>query len=212
MTQLTDNQRALILLAIETGGRIERFPDNLRGGARTAVTRSLLLNDLIAADGAGHALTDAAYEAVGLPPPTTDIGRAQVGEEASDSDEEDAGDESDTSHDADDNTEAEAGAIDTAIEVIAEAVTPAKERKPNRIAQVVALLMRPQGATIKEVMEATGWQQHSVRGFFAGTLKKKGYTVINEKAGKEDRVYRIESEDAQESERPAVAASTDEEE
>ncbi|MBT2748362.1 MULTISPECIES: DUF3489 domain-containing protein [unclassified Lysobacter] len=214
MYQITDNQRALILLAVETGGRIENFPDNLRGGARTAVTRSLLLNDLIATDGAGHALTDAGYEVVGLEPPMTDIVRAEEGDGVIESGEENADNESDASHDVDGDADADAGDTNAAIGVIAEAVTPApaKERKPNRIAQVVALLMRPQGVTIKEVMAATDWQQHSVRGFFAGTLKKKGYTVINEKAGKEDRVYRIQTEEAKEAERAAAPTTSDEEE
>jgi hypothetical protein len=41
---------------------------------------------------------------------------------------------------------------------------------------VLALLRRPEGATVLQVMEATGWAQHTVRGFFAG-LKKKGHAI-----------------------------------
>ena len=69
MTKLTDSQRALILLATQTDGRIENYPKNLGGGARTAVVRGLLREDLIAADGSGYALTAAGYEAVGRTPP-----------------------------------------------------------------------------------------------------------------------------------------------
>lgn len=56
---------------------------------------------------------------------------------------------------------------------------------------MITLLSRPGGATIAAMMEATGWQAHSVRGFMAGTLKRKlGRTVASEKVD-DVRVYRI---------------------
>jgi hypothetical protein len=59
---------------------------------------------------------------------------------------------------------------------------------------VLTLLSRREGATIPEMMEATGWQQHSVRGFLAGTVKKKlGFTLTSKKLDGELRRYRIES-------------------
>jgi hypothetical protein len=56
---------------------------------------------------------------------------------------------------------------------------------------VIALLGRPQGVTIAAVMAATGWQAHSVRGFFAAVARKKlGLDLVSEKTGAV-RVYRI---------------------
>src|SRR5215468_2931563 len=56
---------------------------------------------------------------------------------------------------------------------------------------VIAMLRRPEGSTVDEVVNATGWQRHTMRGVFSGTLKKKlGFTIAstNEERG---RVYRI---------------------
>ncbi len=60
--------------------------------------------------------------------------------------------------------------------------------------RVLELLSQRNGATIPEMMGATGWQQHSVRGFLAGTVKKKlGFTLTSSKAAGELRRYRIET-------------------
>jgi hypothetical protein len=53
---------------------------------------------------------------------------------------------------------------------------PRKQREGTKQEQVLDMLRRPEGATVEQVSEATGWAQHTVRGFFAG-LKKKGHAV-----------------------------------
>jgi hypothetical protein len=79
------------------------------------------------------------------------------------------------------------------------AKTPLKadEPKVERVTKqehVLTLLSQPNGASIAEMMQATDWQQHSVRGFLAGTVKKKlGFSLTSVKPNDGVRRYRIET-------------------
>ena len=63
-------------------------------------------------------------------------------------------------------------------------------RKTSKQEMVIALLARPEGVTVAQIMDATGWQAHTVRGTFAGALKKRGITIVSDKQQGQDRVYR----------------------
>jgi hypothetical protein len=69
---------------------------------------------------------------------------------------------------------------------------PEGVREGSKTATILDLLRRPKGATLAEIMEASSWQAHSVRGFISGTLgKKMGLNVTSEKREDGIRVYSI---------------------
>jgi hypothetical protein len=71
---------------------------------------------------------------------------------------------------------------------------PRNAGRETKAGQVLALLSRSHGATLAEMMKATGWQAHSVRGFLSGTVKKRmGLAVTSEQAEGKDRRYRAQA-------------------
>ena len=72
----------------------------------------------------------------------------------------------------------------------------APSRPDTKHARILAMLRTPAGATIAAIMTATEWQQHSVRGFLAGVVRKKlGLNLVSEQTDK-GRIYRIKDSKA----------------
>jgi hypothetical protein len=186
---LSTTQHAILAYAIEhTGGKIEWFPDNIKGGARTKVLEGLFNRALITRDNTGWFVAAEGYDALGLPRPA--VNKIRVGRFEARLDQIIA------------NAEQDAAASDPELEAAitaAEAAwTQAKDDAPRRTradskqAQVIAVLRRPGGATIRQIMDVTGWQPHTVRGTMAGALKKKlGLSIVSDKPQGGERVYRL---------------------
>ena len=80
----------------------------------------------------------------------------------------------------------------------AKAAKPAKKdsgaRQGTKTEKILDLLKRPKGATLKELLKATGWQPHSLRGFLSGTVgKKMGLMVTSAKGEDEERSYSVKA-------------------
>ena len=79
----------------------------------------------------------------------------------------------------------------SAIERLADPEPEGDPKRPSKQDVVIAMLRQPEGATVDEVASVTGWQRHTVRGVFSGTLKKTlGLTLASAKEER-GRVYRI---------------------
>ena len=159
-TTLTATQQAILAHAYQhTDGKIEWFPENIKGGARQKVLDGLFNRALITKSASNWLIAAEGYDALGVP--------RKSAEKAS----------------APDLTDAPAITK-----------TP-RARENSKQAQMIELLKRPDGATLNQLVEATGWQSHTVRGAMAGSLKKKlGLTIISEKATGQERTYRIQEQ------------------
>lgn len=74
---------------------------------------------------------------------------------------------------------------------------PVKAKAPkgeSKLDKMITLLSRPQGATVQDLMDATEWQQHTVRSALSHALgKKRSYKIVSSKDEGKARVYKIES-------------------
>ena len=176
-TQLTPAQHAILAHAVEhTSGKIDWFPDNIKGGARKKVLDGMFNRALITTDGTDWFVAAEGYDALGMarPGPTT----APQG----------ALETTTATLVADPELEADVAACEA--QWVKES-TP-RRRENSKQAEVIRMLQRPEGATIGQICTATGWQAHTVRGTFAGAFKKKlGLTIVSDKPQGGERVYRI---------------------
>ena len=169
-TQLTPAQHAIVAKAINTSdGKIEWFPDNIKGGARKKVLDGLFNRALITSDGNDWFVAAEGYDALGMKRPTIPQPTSEVDAEL-------------------EQAVAAAEATWTQAPIQAKPRT----RDNSKQADVIRMLQRPEGATIGQICAATGWQAHTVRGTFAGAFKKNlGLTIVSDKPQGGERVYRI---------------------
>ncbi len=177
--QLTPAQHAIIAYAIDTtSGKIEWFPDNIKGGARTKVLEALFNKALITRDSTDWFVAAEGYDALGRARPTPATIHPDPEVEAA-------------------VATAEANWAQEKQDAAKRLLKVAVEGKPrtrtnSKQAQVIEMLRRPEGATINQICAATGWQAHTVRGTFAGAFKKKlGLTITSEKPDGGERIYRV---------------------
>ncbi|WP_347267904.1 DUF3489 domain-containing protein [Paracoccus sp. (in: a-proteobacteria)] len=185
MIPLSETQSLILARAAARPGNLALpLPDSLRGGAAAKVVEALLAKGLIeeveadlrrgeplwreTGDGHGTTLlaTEAGLAAVGIEPLVAGaIAGARRG-----------------------RMEREAAAA-----AAPEAQKPATTRAGTKQAALIALLQRPEGASVAEIAAETSWLGHTIRGAISGVLKKRlGLTVAAEKIEGRGTVYRIE--------------------
>ena len=187
---LTPAQHAILAKAINTsGGKIDWFPDNIKGGARKKVLDGLFNRALITPDGEGWCIAAEGYDALGMKRPHIDVKHTSKFEAKLDAIIANAEAAQDDTADADAELEAAVAQAEASFKT---PVKAPRTRDNSKQAEVIRMLQRPEGATIGQICTATGWQAHTVRGTFAGAFKKKlGLTIVSDKPQGGERVYRI---------------------
>ena len=187
MTKLSDTQAIILSAAARREDRIALpLPESLRGGAAAKVVGAMLeknfLQEVDADMRNGEPVWRETGDGHGVTLVATNAGLAAIGIEPEDANAAPGGA-------TDAPTEEPAPETPTEPKASPKARTP---REGTKQATLIAMLRAPDGATIEEIMAATGWQSHTVRGAMAGALKKKlGLEVSSEKVEGRGRVYRL---------------------
>jgi hypothetical protein len=175
MTKLSDTQRIILSAASQRTDRLALpLPKSLKGGAAQKVVNALIEKGLLKEVKANRKLNDPVWhdsdDGHGLTLIITDAGFAAIG------------------------VEVEPPQTNVQKPEPKTAPTERKTREGTKQALVIEMLRRADGATIPEIVEATGWASHTTRGFFAGALKKKlGLVITSEKDEVRGRCYKIEA-------------------
>lgn len=167
-TELTTTQRQVLEHAADhAGGCVGWFPENVKGGARKKVLDALFNRALVTANGTEWFIAAQGYDALGRPRPAP------------------------APLNADPEIEAHVTAAEATWTQERTATKP-RTRESSKQAIVIRMLQRPEGATVYQICEATGWQAHTVRGMFSGAFKKKlGLAITSTREQDADRVYKI---------------------
>jgi len=177
--KLTDTQRKVLdHAADQADGRITWFPDNVKGGSRQKVVDGLFNRALITTNGTDWFVAAEGYDALGRarPIPATIHPAPEV--------------DADVAAAEANWTQEKQQAAQRLLQVGVEGKP--RTRENSKQATVIQMLQRPEGATVNQICEATGWQPHTVRGTFAGAFKKKlGLNITSDKPEGGDRTYRI---------------------
>jgi len=190
MTKLTDTQRIILSAASQRTDRLALpLPKSLKGGAVIKVIGPLIEKGLLEEVDANRRLNDPVWRETGdghgVTLIITDAGLEAIGVEP------DTGPQAATRGEETDEVPAAHGEV-SGQPAPATAPRERKTREGTKQALVIEMLRRPEGASIAEIVEATAWVSHSVRGFLAGALKKKlGLTIDSEKDATRGRVYKI---------------------
>jgi len=164
-------------------GRVEWFPPTINGGARQKVLDGLAKRELIRQVGKRWRVAAAGYDALGIPRPG--VGKQGTAKFEAKLDQIIANAEG--AQPAPNDAELEA-----AIAAAEATWAKPRTRANSKQAEVVRMLKRPEGATVRQICDATGWQAHTVRGAFAGALRKRlGLTLVSDKHPGGERVYRV---------------------
>ncbi len=204
---LNPTQHAVLNHAVHhANGLVNWFPENVKGGARQKVLQGLFNRALITPLGSDLYVAAEGYDALGcarpaacilVPDPELDAAVAQA--EATWTPGENTNDAENNEPAPADPVEAEIDAtLGQPLQASAPSTTPAEQplakvirsREHSKQATIIGMLQRTEGATIAQICEATGWQPHTVRGTFAGALKKKlGLTITSDKTQGGVRTY-----------------------
>lgn len=183
MTKLSDTQLVILTAAAQREDRnVLPLPGSLRGGAAAKVVAALLSRGLIVETATEHRTkADTALnrfwrndeEGRSILLKITDAGLGAIGIDP-----------------------APVCANEAVSTPQADAAPAEAENAPQRAgtkqAALIAMLRAPEGATLDEIVAATGWQKHTARGAMSGALKKRlGLTITSEQEPDRGRVYRI---------------------